>query len=162
MFLRNKSHFLLGRKFRHKSHPIHLYCVCGHTCALTHVRWWRRGPVQCLRLWCNCDIYCTSRWLGQNLQGGDRGRSQTWLTPWHKRCVRFCSKPLTQCVTWFVLPWADIEACEENSVIVSLGIFTHQPWLPLTETVQGLISMVRDGETQLIQTARDRKNKRIN
>lgn len=90
----------------------------------------------------------------------ERGVESDWLTTWYQRCVRFCLKQHTQCVTWFILPGADIKACEENSVIVSLAVFTHQPWLPLTETVQCLISMVRDGETQLIQTVREKEQKR--
>lgn len=56
---------------------------------------------------------------------------------------------ITQGVAGLILPRTYVQSCEENSVVVPFTTFPHQTWLPLTETVEGMVSMVIDGQAQL-------------
>lgn len=56
---------------------------------------------------------------------------------------------LTEGVAGLVLPGADVQPGQENSVVVSFPAFPHQAGLPLTEAVEGLVGVMVDGQTQL-------------
>lgn len=56
---------------------------------------------------------------------------------------------LTQSVTGLIFPGADVQASEKDSVVVPFAALPHQTRLPLTETVEGLISVMIYGQTQL-------------
>lgn len=64
---------------------------------------------------------------------------------------------LTQSVTGLVLPGTDVQSSEENSMVMPFTTFPHQTRLPLTETVQGLVGMVIDGQAQLETDRREIK-----
>lgn len=64
---------------------------------------------------------------------------------------------LTQSVTGLVLPGADVQSSEEDSMVMPFTTFPHQTRLPLTETVEGLVGMVIDGQTQLEMERREIK-----
>lgn len=64
---------------------------------------------------------------------------------------------LTQSVTGLVLPGADVQSSEEDSMVMPFTTFPHQTRLPLTETVEGLVGMVIDGQAQLEMERREIK-----
>lgn len=64
-------------------------------------------------------------------------------------CLVAVGFDLTQGVTGFIFPGTDIQSSEENSVVMPFTPLTHQTRLPLTETVERLVSMMIDGQAQL-------------
>ena len=63
----------------------------------------------------------------------------------------------TQSVTGLVLPGTDVQAGEQDGVVVVPALPASQGRLPLAETVQRVVSMVVDRQAILRERERDRK-----
>lgn len=75
----------------------------------------------------------------------------------HSTCVLSAARPedLTQSVTGLILPGADVQAGEQDGVVVASPIFPHQAGLPLAEAVQGAVRMVADDKPWLRRGEQD-------
>lgn len=67
----------------------------------------------------------------------------------HFCCWMVNVKCLTQGVTRFILPGADVQPRQQYCMVVPLAIFTYEAWLPLAEAVEGLVCVVVDRQAQL-------------
>lgn len=60
----------------------------------------------------------------------------------------------TKRVTGFILPGADVQSSEENSVVMAFTALPQETRLPLAKAVERLVSMMADGQAQLQTTDR--------
>lgn len=62
----------------------------------------------------------------------------------------------TKRVTGFILPGADVQSSEENSMVMAFTALPQETRLPLAKAVERLVSMMADGQAQLPTTDRHR------
>ncbi len=127
--------------------------------------------------WRNCQL--TAKWIWDFLDSfrwsslpegrlGYTSPTTSSFKPWHcvihppatrlatdtQHMTHFCYwkvnvKGLTQGVTRFILPGADVQPRQQYGMVVPLAVFTYQAWLPLAEAVEWLVCVVVDRQTQL-------------
>ena len=56
---------------------------------------------------------------------------------------------LTKSVAWSIFIGAEVEAGQQDGMVVLSTIGPHQHWLPGAETVEGVVCMVSYGEPRL-------------